>query len=224
MKQIAFACALALAACTPPAPAPTPAPPQPVAIDAPSGVYRLDPNHASLIVRATHFGMSHYTLRLTKFDATLNFDAEHPTQSSITATADPHSVQTDYPGTRNFDAELQNSQWLDADTFPELRFQSTSIELTGANTGRMTGDLTIRGVTKPVTFDVTFNHGYAQHPTGAPGAYLGFSAHGTFKRSDYGMMVLQPPAGAPTIGVSDEAELVIEAEFTNQAPSSSAVN
>ena len=216
---------LLLAACAPPAPsAPTPpAPPVAVTIEAPAGAYHLDKNHASLIVRANHFGLSHYTLRLTKFDATLTFDPANPTQASVAAVADAHSVQTDYPGARSFDAELENSEWLDADAHPEVTFRSTAIVLTSPNTGRMSGDLTIRGITKPATLDVAFNHAYTQHPMGAPGAFLGFSAHGAFKRSDYGMNVLQPQPGT-LAGVSDEVELIIEAEFT-QAPSpASAVN
>lgn len=216
----------ALTACTQPTTAPPQpaAAPTPVTVDAPSGEYHLDKNHSSLLIRASHFGLSHYTVRLTKIDATLNFDQANPTASTLTATADAHSVRTEYPGARNFDAELSNSQWLDADSHPEISFRSAGIELTSPNTGRMNGDLTIRGVTKPATLDVTFNHSYATFPTGQPGAYLGFSAHGTFKRSDYGMMVMQPPAGAPGSGVSDEVEIIIEAEFTNRPSPPTAVN
>jgi polyisoprenoid-binding protein YceI len=196
-------------------PAAAPPPLAPVAVAAPSGLYHLDPAHGQLLVKAFHFGLSHYTLRLTKWDAAINFNAAHPEQSAVTATAEANSVQTDYPGPRNFDTELENAQWLDAGAHPQLTFVSKRITLTGGDTGTMTGDLTVRGVTRPVTFNVRLNGDYARHPMGAPGAWLGFSAEGSFKRSDYGMNVLQAPAGSPGAGVSDDVEIVIEAEFNN---------
>lgn len=213
MRTILVIAALALAACTQPqTKAPDP-PPAPVAIDAPSGEYVLDPTHTSVLARATHFGLSHYTLRLADVSGALNFNAEDPTKSTVTATVGANSVRTEYVGQRNFDDELENSEWLDAASHPTLTFASTSIELTGPNTGSMSGDLTIRGITHPITFDVTFNKAYRQHPMGLPMALLGFSAHGVFKRSDYGMRVLLPLA-AGGAGVSDEVDVSIEAEFT----------
>lgn len=220
---VLVAAALALAACNQPAEEAPPGLPQAVTVEAPSGQYTLDKNHSSVVVRATHFGLSHYTMRLTGLDATLDFNAEDPTQSSVTASVASDSVRSEYPGERSFDDELENSEWLDAATHPAINFRSTSIELTGPNTGRMTGDLTIRGVTHPARFDVTFNAGYRQHPMGAPGAWLGFSAQGTFKRSDYGMRVLLPREGS-AVGVSDDVEILIEAEFSQLAAPENAVD
>lgn len=205
---------LALASCTPPAPEGPAGPPQPVAVDAPSGEYALDANHSSVVIRANRFGLAYYTLIMADVSGTLNFNAEDPTQSSVSANVAANSVRTEYPGARNFDDELQNSQWLNAAEFPTLTFTSTSVELTGPNTGRMTGDLTIRGVTHPTTFDVTFNRAYRQDPTGLPVALLGFSATGTFKRSDYGMTVLLP-ATSGGVGVADEVNVQIEAVFAH---------
>ncbi len=206
-----------LAACSPQPVSNGPAaPPQPSPIDAPSGEYTLDPNHTSVVIRANHFGLSNYPLRLTVMSGALNFNAEDPIQSSVSVTIAANSVQTAYPGERSFDDELENSEWLDAANYPNLTFVSTDIELTGANTGRMTGDLTIRGVTHPATFDVTFNRAYRQHPMGRPMALLGFSASARVKRSDYGMNVLLP-ASSGGIGVADEVDVQIEAEFTQPA-------
>jgi polyisoprenoid-binding protein YceI len=212
MRIVLIATAFALAACNQPQPEPA-APPQAVAIAAPSGEYALDPTHTSVLVRAKHFGLSNYTLRLANVSGALNFNAEDPTQSSVTASVAANSVQTEYVGQRDFDDELENSEWLDAAIHPALTFRSTALELTGPNTGRMTGDLTIRGITHPVTFDVTYNQGYSQHPMGFPMALLGFSARGQIKRSDYGMRVLLPLAEGAA-GVSDEVDIIIEAEFT----------
>lgn len=214
--RILLAIAALVTACSPPAEPPPTAPPQAVAVDAPSGEYVLDKAHASLVVRATHLGLSHYTLRLTGLDATLDFNAEDPVRSSVRATIAADSVSTEFQGPRDFNDELENSEWLDAAAHPTISFVSTGVELTGPNTGRMTGDLTLRGVTHPAVLEVTFNKAYRQHPFGRPGALLGFSAHGTIKRSDYGLNVLLP-SGEGGVGVSDEVEINIEAEFT-QAP------
>lgn len=215
--------ALALAACTPPAEVATPAPPVAVAVDAPSGEYLLDKSHASLVVRANHLGLSHYTLRLTGLDATLNFNAEDPAQSSVRATIAADSVSTEFQGPRDFNDELENSEWLDAAAHPAITFNSTGVELTGPNTGRMTGDLMIRGATHPAVLDVTFNRAFRQHPFGRPGALIGFSARGTIKRSEYGLNALLP-SGEGAIGVSDEVEIAIEAEFTQVPAPTNPVN
>jgi polyisoprenoid-binding protein YceI len=208
----AAAALLTLGACTPPAETPDP-PAQDVRIEAPSGEYALDQHHTTITVRALHFGLARYTLRVNGVSGTLNFNADEPAQSSIEVTTDTTTLDTPYNGDRNFDAELQNSEWLDAAGHPTATFRSTSVEQTGANTGRVTGDLTIRGVTHPATFDVTYNSSWARHPLGPAMAGIGFSARGTIRRSDYGLMVLQPQAGAPSTGVADEVELLIEAEF-----------
>lgn len=208
----AAAAALTLAACNQPATTAPAGPPQAVTVDAPAGEYTLDKYHSTVIVRALHFGLAHYTLRFNTIEGALTFDSAHPANSSVTASVPIASLSTTYSGDRDFNAELQNSEWLDGANFPVATFRSTSVELTGANTGRMTGDLTIRGQTHPATFDITFNKAYRQHPLGAPFAELGFSAHGVIKRSDYGLRVLQPPAGTDT-GVSDDVEIIIEAEF-----------
>ncbi len=217
MRIALIAAVFALAACNPQQQAEAPqGPPTPVAIDAPSGEYALDPTHSSIVVRANHFGLSHYTLRLTGLAGQLNFNAEDPAKSTVTASVASDSVKTEYVGRRDFDEELENSQWLDAAQHPSLTFMSTAVELTSPNTGRMTGDLSIRGITRPITLDVTFNQAYRQHPMGMPLALLGFSARGTIKRSDYGMTVLLPLA-AEGAGISDEVEILIETEFTQPA-------
>jgi polyisoprenoid-binding protein YceI len=213
MKVWIAAAALALAACSQPAPE-APAPEAPVEVNVPTGEYPLDPNHTTVTARALHFGLSHYAIRFNTVSGTLNFNAENPAQSSITASVAASSLDTPYSGERDFDAELQNSQWIDAATFPEATFTSTAVEQTGPRTARVTGDLTIRGQTHPVTLDVTYNTSHASHPMGFPMQLIGFSARGTFNRSDYGLNVLQPtPGGTGYDGVSNQVELIIEAEF-----------
>lgn len=204
---------VALAACSQPAETPAPAPAENVVVEAPSGEYTVDPHHTTVTARVLHFGLSHYQLRLNGVTGTLNFNAETPASSTVSITVDTRTLDTPYAGDRDFDAELQNSEWLDSAGHPTATFTSTAVEQTGANTARVTGDLTIRGVTHPATFDVTYNSSWAQHPMGFPTAGVGFSARGVISRSQYGLNVLQPQAGAPNSGVADEVELVIEAEF-----------
>lgn len=211
-RWIALAAIAALAACSQPAEQAEEAP-APVSVNVASGEYALDQHHSTITVRARHFGLANYTLRFNRLSGTLNFNADDPTQSTIEANVDVTSLDTPYIGTdRDFDAELQNSEWLDAGAHPAATFRSTGVERTGPNTARVTGDLTFRGVTHPATFDVTYNGSWRQHPVGAPISGIGFSARGVIRRSEYGLAVLQPTTG-PDSGVSDEVELIIEAEF-----------
>ncbi len=227
-RMLLIGAALALGACAQPAPEKTAAPEAPIAsvtTQAPAGAYALDKTHASLLVRGKHLGLSNYTIRFADWDATLQFDPADPGKSQITATVNPRSVRTDYPadyrarhaGSRfkSWDEDLALSDnYLNAAAFPEARFTSTAVTLTGPNIADVAGDLTIRGQTHPITLKARLNQGYAAHPFMPNGpALVGFSAVGAFKRSDYGVTFLLPAeAGAP--GVSDEIELVIEAEFT----------
>jgi polyisoprenoid-binding protein YceI len=228
MRRIVTACLLAaLAACSqqkeettaPVAEANNPATSAPAAapaapIDVPAGDYTLDKSHASLIFRVDHLGFSNYTARFKKFDAKLSFDPANLASSSVTATVDARSLETDFPDPTkvDFNAQLQNEQWLDTKKFPEMTFKSTSVEETGPNKVRITGDFTLRGVTKPVVLDATFNGGYRGHPMD-PNARIGFSAQGTLKRSDFGIDYGIPAPGTK-MGVGDEVQIVIETEFS----------
>jgi polyisoprenoid-binding protein YceI len=202
--------ALLLLACSPAVQAPAPEAPA-VVSDAPAGEYRLDRSHADLTFRVSHIGFSMYTGRLSDFDATLHFDPANPETMSLDASVNVNSLALPAPP-EGFLAEMLGPQWFDAAQFPTMTFRSTAVELTGANTARVTGDLTLRGVTKPVVLDVTFNGGYAGHPMD-PNGRIGFSARGSLRRSAFGMGYGVPPEGS-TMGVGDDVEIVIETEFT----------
>jgi len=217
---IALAAAAALAACSQPAQKQEEAP-APVAVNAPSGEYTLDPNHSTLIVRVPHFGLASYQFRFNTLSGTLNFDAENPAQSTVNIVVDTTSLDTPYSGQTDFDAELQNSQFLDSATSPTATFQSTSVEQTGPNTARVSGNLTIRGQTHPATFDVTYNGSWRQHPVGMPISGIGFTARGVLARTAYGVGGPAPPAAEPQNGIGANIELVLETEFNrplDQAP------
>lgn len=210
---IAAAAALSLAACNQPAETPATTEAPPVEVNAPTGAYTLDPFHTSVSVTAQHFGLAHYTLRFNKVSGTLNFNAENPALSTIQATVDTTSLDTPYTGPRDFDAELQNSSWLDSAGFATATFTSTSVEQTGPNTARITGDLTLKGQTHPITLEATYDGSHSPHPMGMQVSSIGFSARGTFNRSEFGIRELLPSAGGND-GVSDAVTLIIEAEFS----------
>jgi polyisoprenoid-binding protein YceI len=213
MKSFIAAFALgALAACSQPAPAPQAPAEQPIQIEAPSGQYTLDPNHSTVTVSARRFGLADYVLRFNAVSGALNFNADDPAQSSVEASVDITSLDTPYAGERDFDAELQNSAWLDSITYPTATFRSTSVERTGPNSARVTGDLTLRGVTKPITLDVDYNASHRRHPAGAPQALIGFSARGAIARADFGIASMRETPGAHD-GIADQVQLRIEAFF-----------
>ena len=176
-------------------------------IDAmPGGLYELDKGHASLTWKVSHMGLSNYTARFTDFDSEIMFNPIDLEQSKVRATIDPTSVETDHVGEKDFNAELANEAgWFNTEQFPKITFLSTNVEKTGDNTGKVTGDLTFLGVTKPVTLDVTFNKAVGNHPFANKPA-LGFSATGTIKRSEFGMDKYIPMIG-------DDVDLLIETEY-----------
>lgn len=176
------------------------------ALDVPSGTYALDPTHASVTWKVSHMGLSNYTARFTKFDATLLLDAAQPENSTLTVTIDPKSVRTDFPfpEKEDFDAKIAGEDFFDAGQYPEIRFVSTRMERLGPNTGKVYGDLTFHGVTRPIVMDVKLN-GAKKHPMRGVGA-VGVSATTTFNRSDFGVKNLVPMVG-------DEVTVLIEAEF-----------
>jgi len=206
---------LSLAACDKPA-EDSAATPEAAAVvsDAPAGAYTLDKAHASLIFRVSHLGYSNYTARFTRFDATLTFNPESPASSVFNGTVDPTSLTLDNPPA-GFVNDLLGSMWLDAAKYPEISFKTTSLTMTGANTAELTGDFTLHGVTKPLTLSVTFNGGYAGNVYD-PQARIGFSAHGTLKRSDFGIAYGIPAPGT-NMGVSDEVDITLESEFNGPA-------
>jgi polyisoprenoid-binding protein YceI len=219
MRRFLTACALlALAACSPKATeAPKSAAPQAAApaptlaakSDAPAGTYALDPSHTAVVFKVSHLGYSHYTANFDRVTGTLKFDPANPAAMTIEAKIDPKSLDLPSPPP-GFHDELMGKSWFDAATYPEITFRSTKVEPTGPDTARVTGDFTLHGVTKPVVLETTFNGGYA--PNAFDGARTGFSAHGTFKRSDFGMGSGVPAPGS-NLGVSDEVAVSIETEF-----------
>ncbi len=217
MKRLILSCA-ALALMTAPsafAAHKAPAAPKPAASALPAGDYTIDKPHASLSFTVSHMGFSHYTARFSSFDAQLKLDPAHPERAQLTATIDPKSLELNAPPA-GFKDELLGKEFFDVAANPAWTFKSTRIVKTGAKTAKVTGDMTMHGITKPVTLDVTFNGGYPGMAQMDPHARIGFSAHGVLKRSQFGMGYGIPAPGT-TIGVGDDVTIVIECEFTGPA-------
>ena len=186
----------------------TPAPPpasatQPAEVRA--GAYALDKSHAKVVWAANHFGFSTYYGEFTDFDAKLTLDPAAPERSSLQVTVAMPSADTHNDG---LDKHLATADFFDVAQYPTATFVSTEVRRTGDRTADVTGDFTLRGVTKPLTLKVTYN-GAGVSPAG--GKYtVGFSAEGVVKRSDYGMTYAIP-------GVADDVKLLISGEFNPAA-------
>jgi polyisoprenoid-binding protein YceI len=222
----------ALAACSPkqdtasePAsqakePAPVAAAPAEAPVDVPAGAYTIDPAHTSILFRVDHLGFSNYTARFKKATAQLQFDPNNLSASNVTVVIDARSLETDFPDPAkvDFNAELLGEGWLNGVKYPEITFRSTSVEPTGARTMRINGELTLRGVTRPMVLEARFNGGYRGHPMD-PNARIGFSAKGVLKRSEFGITYGIPAPGT-TMGVSDEVNVIVETELSGPPLSS----
>jgi len=217
---------LALYGCSPGEPAPAATAPEaapaeiaaaPAAPDVsklPAGAYKLDPSHATLVFKVNHLGFSNYTAQFRTFTADMTLDPAQPETAKLTATVELNSLAIPAPPAGFID-ELLSDTWLGASITPQMKFESTSITRTGPATADIVGNLTLKGATKPVTLHATFNGGYEGHPMD-PAARIGFSAHGTLKRSDFGIDIGIPAPGS-TMGVFDEVTIDIETEFTGPA-------
>ena len=180
-----------------------------LAIEAPAGTYKLDPTHASVHWKVSHLGLSNYTGRFVRMDATLTFDPAKPEASTLVASVDPTSIRTDYPAPEkhDFDRTLStDAKWFNSGVNKSITFTSTSVKMTGPKTADVAGELSFLGVKKPLTLKATINGGMKEQPfSKKPG--VGFSAVGTLKRSDFGMTHLIPMIG-------DEVQIIMEIEFS----------
>lgn len=213
MRRLTTFAALAITAHAPFAAAEQ-AVPVPATAPVPAGAYKVDKLHTSLTFRVSHLGFSLWTARFTEVSADLEFDPARLGASSVSVTVDPRSIEADNVPD-SFLATLAGEGWLDADKYPQLTFVSKTVEVTGPNTFRLNGDLTVHGVTRPVTVQARYNGGYASHPY-EPNARVGFSATGSFKRSDFGVNAGLPAPGS-SFGVGDEINVILESEFAGPA-------
>lgn len=165
------------------------------------GFYELDERHAYLSFSYSHLGLSNPQVQFADFDARLELDGNDMSQSRVSITIDASSIDSAVP---ELDEDLKGADFFDVENYPEITFLSTAYEETSDSSGRLTGDLSVRGVTKPVILDVTINSA-SMNPLNRK-EMIGFSATGSLKRSDYGLTAYAPVA-------SDELSLELQVEF-----------
>lgn len=168
--------------------------------------YKIDPSHTVLGFWVTHIGYAKTFGQFTEVEGGFTFDEETKTLSDVNVTVPTASVSTHHAAR---DGHVKNADFLDVGSHPTMTFTATSGEVTGERTGTVTGELTLLGISKPVTLDVVWNKS-GPYPFGHKKHTMGISATGTIKRSDFGMTY--------ALGgiVGDEIEIVIEMEAIQQ--------
>ena len=169
--------------------------------DVPAGTYKLDPTHGYINFSYLHLGFSRPIVGFTGFDVTLDLDQDDVTQSALTVDIDPASIES---GVDEFNGHLKDERFFNVAKFTDISFVATDITMTGDDTMDVKGDLTVKGITKPVMLKGTINKA-ADHPMKKKPT-IGVSATGTLMRSDWDLGLYVPNVG-------DEVTLNIQVEL-----------
>ena len=160
----------------------------PAAVQA--GAYKVDHDHTQVLFSVSHMGFSEYSGRFSGVEGALRIDPRHVAASSLDVTIPVASISTT---SEKLDGELRSADWLDAASFPQMRFRSVKVSPLGAGRARIDGMLTLHGVTRPVSLDANFV-GAGVNPLDK--AYtVGFRATGTLSRSAFGVKTYEPLIG-----------------------------
>jgi polyisoprenoid-binding protein YceI len=162
--------------------------------------YKMDPAHTDVIATWNHFGFSNPSAHFGSADGSVIYDAAKVSASSVEVTLPLSGLQA---FTEKFNTHLNSADFFDSAKFPTATFKSTKVEAAGKDKLKVTGDLTIKGITKPVVLNVTLNK-VGEHAMKKTQS-IGFDATATVKRSDFGV-------GAYAPMVSDEVKLHITTE------------
>jgi len=162
--------------------------------------YKIDPNHTNVIASWNHFGFSNPSVNFGHADGTIVYDADKVSASSVQVTLPLTGLNA---LADQFYDHLTSADWFDATKYPSATFKSTKVEAAGEGKLKVTGDLTVKGVTKPVVLEVKLNKA-GEQPM-AKRAAVGFDATAKLKRSDFGLGNYVP-------NVSDEVSLRITTE------------
>jgi polyisoprenoid-binding protein YceI len=171
-----------------------------------------DPVHTTATFTAKHMMVANVRGEFAKVDSTLLWDKDDPTKSSVTFKMDVSSIDT---RNEKRDGHLKSAEFFDAQKCPEVSFKSTKIEKAGADKYKVSGDLTMHCVTKPATFDVTFDGKGVKAPWG-PTIYAA-SATGKVKRSEWGLLWNKTLESGGVL-VSDDINIDVEAEYVHNPP------
>ena len=207
---LAGALALTLTACEPAADAPADADTMTeVAVaEVPAGTYALDGSHSDMGFKVRHLGISNVDGTFRTAAGTITVPEEGLSGLSADVTIDATSIDT---GNDDRDGHLRSPDFFDAANHPEITFQTTGIETLGGERFRMTGDLTMRGVTKPVTLEGTFLGAAAMGETNK----IGFEAEGEIDRQEWGLSWSETNEAGELL-VADAVQLVLSVEADQQ--------
>jgi len=181
----------------------------PTAIKIPTGTWTADPAHSSFGFSVKHLGIATVRGTFGEFEGKIVLDGELA-DAKITGSAKVASIDTAEP---QRDAHLQSADFFDAEQFPELTFESTSVTEIDEETFEITGDLTMHGVTKPITLKAVLQ-GTEVDPWGND--RIGFEITGQLERSEWGMKFNQA-LGSGNLAVSDKVKLALDISAVKQA-------
>ena len=194
LLALALAASMTAAAVQAGAPAARP-PPTRDFKNAPAGKYTVDPSHTGIVARVPHQGFSYSIFRFTAVTGTLEWNPAAPASTTLSVSVDPKSITTPVNG---FGAEISGDRFLKADKFPAATFVSKTFRVIDMNHGKVEGDFTLLGVTKPVTFDVEM----VGTGVGFRGPVIGVTARTMIDPKDYALTAIPAPI-----------ELLIDVEF-----------
>ncbi len=170
--------------------------------------YKVDPTHTATVFSWNHFGFSMPSGNFTDIQGTISVDNDQPAKSSVNISIPLSSVNTNVPA---LDKEFQEEAWFNAAKYPNITFKSTKVETTDKKNFKITGDLTVKGVTKPVVLDAVLNK-QGDHPM-TKAATVGFNATTSFDRSAFGIGNYVPNVGDKiTVNITTEASVVAPAK------------
>ncbi|MGN5619531.1 YceI family protein [Acinetobacter sp. Brlt_5] len=165
--------------------------------------YQIDPTHTATVFSWDHFGFSTPSGNFSNIQGTINVDEKQPEKSSVNVTIPLNSLNTNV---KALDEHLMAADWFDAAKYPTITFKSTKVETQDKKNFKITGDLTVKGVTKPVVLDVVLNK-QGPHPM-TKAATVGFNATTSFDRSAFGIAGFVPNVGDKiTVNITTEASV-----------------
>lgn len=163
--------------------------------------YKIDPAHTATLFSWNHFGFSTPTANFSNIQGKINIDEQKPAQSSVEVTIPVSSVNTNVTA---LNEEFQTQDWFNAGQYPNITFKSTNVETKDKKHFKITGDLTVKGVTKPVVLNAVLNKQGTHPMTKAP--TIGFNATTSFNRSTFGIGKYVPNVSDKiTVNITTEA-------------------
>ena len=165
--------------------------------------YQIDPTHTATVFSWSHFGFSTPSANFSDIQGTINVDNAKPANSSVNVVIPLSSINSNVPA---LDKEFQKEAWFDAAKYPNITFKSTKVQAVGGNKYRITGDLTVKNVTKSVVLDAVLNK-QGVHPM-TKAETVGFNATTSFDRSAFGIGAYVPNVGDKiSVNITTEASV-----------------